>query len=164
MGPFCEHLDETDRSEIKMKRANKCLYGLMSGSTVVAVALAAAGSNAAQAASCQVTAKAVAKQNAAAEGRAKKLLGNTSYTPLIRTFTPKPSSTKGFTGYETIVVKSPKGTSPVVGYFTRKGGEACSIVIISAGVSLSRKAYVVKLKFPGEQGNPGKLRITLVSR
>ena len=128
----------------------------------MARALAAAGSNAAQAASCQVTAKAVAKQNAAAEG-GEQAPGNTP-PPLIRSFTPQLSSTKGFTGYETIVVKSPKGTSPVVGYFTRKGGEACSMVVMSAGVSLSRKAYVVKLKFPGEQGNAGKLRITLVSR
>ena len=147
-----------------MTRTKKCRYGLILRLGGGGARVAAAASVPAQAASCQVTAKAVARQNAAAERLAKRLLGNTSYTPLIRTFTPKPSSTKGFTGYETIVVKSPKGTSPVVGYFTRKGGEACSLIVTSAGVSLSRNAYVVKLKFPGEQGNPGKLRITLVSR
>jgi hypothetical protein len=144
--------------------SNKCLRGLIPSWAAVALTLAAAGSTAAQAASCRLTSKSVAKQNAAAERQAKKLLGNTKYTPLIRTFAPKPSSTKGFTGYETIVVKSPKGTTPVVGYFARKGGEACSIVVTSAGVSLSGNAYVVKLKFPGEQGSPGKLKITLVSR
>lgn len=118
----------------------------------------------AHAASCQVTAKAVVNQNAVAERQTKKLLGNTSYTPVIRTFTPKPTATRGFTGYATIVVKSPRGTSPVVGYFTRTGGEPCSVVVISAGVALDRDAYIVKLKFPGEQGNPGKLKVTLVSR
>lgn len=147
-----------------MTRTNKCRCGLILSSAAVGLAYAAAASVPARAASCQVTAKAVARQNAAAKHLAKRLLGNTSYTPLMRTFTPKPSSTKGFTGYETIVVRSPKGTSPVVGYFTRKGGEACSLIVTSAGVSMSHNAYVVKLKFPGEQGNAGKLRITLVSR
>jgi hypothetical protein len=132
-------------------------------SAAVALAIAAASSASAHA-TCQVTPKAVVKQNAAAERQTKKLLGNTSYTPVIRTFTPKPTATRGFTGYETIVVKSPKGTSPVVGYFTQSGGESCSVVVTSAGVALDRNAYVVKLKFPSEQGNPGKLKVTLISR
>jgi hypothetical protein len=68
---------------------------------------------------------------------------------------------RSFTGYETIVVKAPKGTSPVVGYFTQSGAERCSVVVGSAAVALGRNAYVVKLKFPGELG---KLRVTLISR
>jgi hypothetical protein len=146
-----------------MTRTSRYLCGVLPTSAAVALAIAAASSASAHAA-CQVTPKAVVKQNAAAEGRTKKLLGNTSYTPVIRTFTPKPTATRGFTGYETIVVKSPKGTSPVVGYFTQSGGESCSVVVTSAGVALDRNAYVVKLKFPSEQGNPGKLKVTLISR
>jgi hypothetical protein len=146
-----------------MTRTSRYLCGVLSTSAAVALAIAAASSASARAA-CQVTPKAVVKQNAAAERRTKKLLGNTSYTPVIRTFTPKPTATRGFTGYETIVVKSPKGTSPVVGYFTQSGGESCSVVVTSAGVALDRDAYVVKLKFPSEQGNPGKLKVTLISR
>ena len=49
----------------------------------------------------------------------KKLIGNTSYTPIVRTFTPKPTSTKDFNGYQRIVIRSPKGTGPVVGSFWR---------------------------------------------
>lgn len=146
-----------------MTRTSRYLCGVLPTSAAVALAIAAASSASAHAA-CQVTPKAVVKQNAAAERRTKKLLGNTSYTPVIRTFTPKPTATRGFTGYETIVVKSPKGTSPVVGYFTQSGGESCSVVLTSAGVALGRNAYVVKLKFPSEQGNPGKLKVTLISR
>jgi hypothetical protein len=146
-----------------MTRTSRYLCGVLPTSAVVALAIAAASSASAHAA-CQVTPKAVVKQNAAAERRTKKLLGNTSYTPVIRTFTPKPTATRGFTGYETIIVKSPKGTSPVVGYFTQSGGESCSVVVTSAGVAVDRNAYVVKLKFPSEQGNPGKLKVTLISR
>jgi hypothetical protein len=145
-----------------MTRTSGYLFGALPTSAAVALALAAAAP--AHAASCQVTPKTVVKQNAAAERLTKKLVGNTSYTPVIRTFTPKPTATKGFTGYATIVVKSPKGTTPVVGYFTRSGGEPCSVIVTSAGVALDRNAYVVKLKFPGEQGTPGKLKVTLVSR
>jgi hypothetical protein len=147
-----------------MTRTSAYLCGALPGAAAVALTIAAASPAPAQAASCQATPKTVAKQNAAAERLTKKLLGSTSYTPVIRTFTPKPTTTKGFTGYATIVVKSPKGTTPVVGYFTRSGGESCSVVVTSAGVALDRNAYVVKLKFPGEQGNPGKLKVTLISR
>jgi hypothetical protein len=147
-----------------MKRTSRCLCGVLASFAAVALAIAGASSTPAHAASCQVTAKAVVNQNAVAERQTKKLLGNTSYTPVIRTFRPKPTATRGFTGYATIVVKSPRGTSPVVGYFTRTGGEPCSVVVISAGVALDRDAYIVKLKFPGEQGNPGKLKVTLISR
>lgn len=147
-----------------MTRTHKYLCGLVPSSAAVALAIGAVGSVPAHAASCQVTPNAVLKQNAAAERQTRKLLGNTSFTPLIRTFTPKPTSTTGFNGSETIIVKSPKGTTPVVGYFTRKGGQPCSVVVTSASVVLARNAYVLKLKFPGEQGNAGKLKVTLVSR
>jgi hypothetical protein len=147
-----------------MTRTSRYLCGVLPSTAAVALAIAAASSPPAHAATCQVTPKAVVKRNAAAERQTKKLLGNTSYTPVIRTFTPKPTATRGFTGYETIVVKSPKGTSPVVGYFTQSGGESCSVVVTSAGVALGRNAYIVKLKFPSEQGNPGKLKVTLISR
>jgi hypothetical protein len=147
-----------------MTRTTRYLCGLLPTSAAVALAIAAASSAPAYAASCHVTTKSVVKQNAAAERQAKHLLGSTSYTPVIQTFMPKPTATRGFTGYATIVVKSPNGTSPVVGYFAQRGGESCSVVVTSAGVALDRNAYVVKLKFPGEQGNPGKLQITLVSR
>ncbi len=69
---------------------------------------------AAHAATSPSTPKTVLTANAQNHKQVKKLLGNTSYTPLIRTFTPKPTSTKGFNGYERIVVKAPKGTGPVV--------------------------------------------------
>jgi hypothetical protein len=147
-----------------MTRTSGYLCGVLPTSAAVALAIAAATAHSAYAASCQVTPKAVVKQNTAAERQTKRLLGNTSYTPVIRTFTPKATATKGFTGYATIVVKSPKGTTPVVGYFTRSGGEPCSVIVTSAGLALDRNAYVVKLKFPGEQGNPGRLKVTLISR
>ncbi len=147
-----------------MTLSSRYLCGALPSAAAVALAIAAASGAPTAAASCQATPRAVLKMNAAAERQTKKLLGNTSYTPVIRTYTPKPTATTGFTGYETIVVKSPKGTAPVVGYFTQSRSEPCSVVITTAGVSLARNAYVLKLKFPGEQGNPGKLKVTLISR
>jgi hypothetical protein len=113
---------------------------------------------------CQSTSAAVVMTNNKAEQRANTLLKSTTYTPVIRTFTPKPSSTKGFTGYETISVKSPKGTAPVVGYFKLTGNASCSVVVTSARVALSRNSYLVALKFPSEQGKTGSLKVTLISR
>jgi hypothetical protein len=102
--------------------------------------------------------------NSKAERQANTLLKSTRYTPVIRTYTPKPSSTKQFTGYETIAVKSPQGTAPVVGYFKLTGNAPCSVVVTSAKVVLTRNSYLVTLKFPGEQGKTGSLKVTLISR
>jgi len=134
----------------------------LAASAMPPAALAAAPAQAAS--QCQTVSASLLKANRSAEKLTKRLMRSTRYTPVRRTFTPKPTSTKGFTGYETIVVKSPAGTSPVAGYFTLKGTQRCSLVVSSAQVVLSRNAYVVKLAFPGEQGNPGRITITLVSR
>jgi hypothetical protein len=116
------------------------------------------------AAICRPAPPAVITTNQKAARQANALLKSTSYTPIIRTFTPTPSSTKGFTGYQTIAVKSPKGTAPVVGHFQLTGNAPCSVVVTSAKVVLSQNAYLVTLKFPGEQGKTGSLKVTLVSR
>jgi hypothetical protein len=111
-----------------------------------------------------VASAAMAQANAGHEQTVKQLMHNTNYTPIIRTYTPKPTRTKGFTGYERIIVKSPKGTSPVAGYFKLSDADASSVIVTSARTDLKLNAYVVNLKFPGEQGNPGKLTVTTVSR
>lgn len=114
-------------------------------------------------AACHSTSRAVMTGNAKAEKTTKKLLANPNYTPLTRTYTPAPTSHVKFVGYETIEVKAPKGTAPVSGYFELSGADPCSIIVTSAQVVLGRNAYVVKLKFPGEQGSAGNLKVTLVS-
>jgi hypothetical protein len=113
---------------------------------------------------CQTTSAAVINANSKAARQAAGLLKNTSYTPVSRTYTPKPSSTKGFTGYQTIVVRSPAGIAPVVGYFKLSGNDPCSVVVTSAKVDLSRNAYLINMAFPGEQGKTGNLKVTVVSR
>jgi hypothetical protein len=106
----------------------------------------------------------VLKANTASQKTVKQLIHNTSYTPMIRQYTPKPTSTKGFNGYQQIIVKSPKGTTPVAGYFKLTGAASGSVVVTSARVDLKQNAYVLNLKFPGEQGNPGHLTVTTISR
>jgi hypothetical protein len=124
----------------------------------------AANSHVKTTANTPAVSSALQKNNAQNEKIAKQLMGNTKYTPVIRTFTPKPTSTKGFTGYEQIIVKSPKGTTPVAGYFKLANAQQSSVIVTSAKVDLKQNAYVINLKFPGEQGNPGKLIVTTVSR
>lgn len=124
----------------------------------------AANAHAATTSNPQAVSAALAKANAQNERTTKQLMGNTSYTPIIRTYTPKPTSTKGFTGYEQIVVKSPKGTTPVAGYFKLSNAQQSSVIVTSANVDLKQNAYVINLKFPGEQGNLGQLKVTTVSR
>jgi hypothetical protein len=138
--------------------AGAALILAIAASILVPVASARATSQ------CQSTPVAVVKANSKAGLQVSSLLKSTSYTPVIRTFTPKPSSTEGFTGYETIAVRSPAGTAPVVGTFKLTGNNPCSVVVTSAKIDLSRNSYLVKMMFPGEQGNPGNLKITLVSR
>jgi hypothetical protein len=112
---------------------------------------------------CQASPSAIAKTNSVAERQATTLLNSNRYTQVTRTLTPKPSSTKGFTGYETIALKAPIGRTPVIGFFKLAGNTPCSVVVTSANVDLSRNAYVVKMKFPGEQGMTGSLKVTLVA-
>jgi hypothetical protein len=113
---------------------------------------------------CQSTPPAVVKANRTAQHQVRSLLKSASYTRVIRTFTPAPSSTKGFTGYETIGVRSPAGTGPVAGFFELTGNDPCSVVVTSAKVVLSRNSHLVKMMCPGEQGRTGNLKVTLVSR
>jgi hypothetical protein len=114
--------------------------------------------------SCKMASALLLRRNAAAARTTQQLLHDTSYTPIVRMFKPRPTSTKGFTGHQTIVVRAPAGTSPVAGYFALRGAEPCSVIVTSAQVVLRRGAYVVTLKYPGEQGSAGRLTVTLVSR
>ncbi len=113
---------------------------------------------------CRQVPAALSRQNAAARRTTVRLLHNTNYTPVVRTFTPKITHTREFTGYGSIVVRSPKGTAPVAGFFVLRGADRCAITITSAQIVLRRHAYVLNFAAPGEQGNPGRVTITLVSR
>lgn len=106
------------------------------------------------------------RQNANDRKRADELLGDYrdySYTPLVKTVTPEPTTTRHSTGFETVELGSPKGTVAVVGYFSTSGTRGCGPIITSARVIPGRSAYVVKLMFIGRHGDPGKLKLTLFS-
>lgn len=147
-----------------MRNLRLAISSLVGGALVLILAGTALAASPHANSNCQTTSPALLKSNVTNQQTASKLMRNTSYTPVIRKFTPKPTSTKGFTGYQTILVNSPKGTSPVAGYFKLSGAQQCSVVVTSARISLKQNAYVLKLKFPGEQSNPGSLGVTLVSR
>jgi hypothetical protein len=117
---------------------------------------------------CPIVSSKIARQNAENRQRVNRLLHNPNYTPTVRTYRPQPTRFKGFDGFQTITDRAPRGTTAVVGAYTAlppKGGcELGALQILSAQVNLRRNAYVMRLKFPGSQGNPGRLRIVLISR
>jgi hypothetical protein len=117
---------------------------------------------------CPLVSSKIAQQNAKNRQQVNRLLHNPNYTPTIRTFDPQPTRFKGFDGFGTIRFRAPRGTTAVVGAYTAippSGGcELGALQILSARVSARRNAYVMGLKFPGSQGDPGKLRIVLISR
>jgi hypothetical protein len=82
---------------------------------------------------------------------------------LITTYrlTPKVQRTVRFTGYATYSFSTrPKrriasATAKIV------GAQARAVKISATSVSSNHKRFTVKLVFPGEQGNPGKLVVRL---
>jgi hypothetical protein len=147
-----------------MHRAVKSISGLTAAATLALAGTAMAAPVASHVAAIPHTSQRVLTANAQNQKQVKKLIGNTSYTPIVRTFTPKPTSTKDFNGYQRIVIKSPKGTGPVVGSFVLNGAQPGSVIVTSAQVVQKQNAYVINLKFPGEQGKTGKLKVSLISR
>ena len=147
-----------------MHRAFKNISGLTAAAGLALAGTAMAAPVATHAAKVPTTSQRVLTANAQNQKQVKKLIGNTSYTPIVRTLTPKPTSTKDFNGYQRIVIKSPKGTGPVVGSFVLSGAQPGSVIVTSAQVVQKQNAYVINLKFPGEQGKTGKLKVSLISR
>ena len=78
-------------------------------------------------------------------------------TTINRTIKPAPTSNKGFDGFQTVTVKAPSGKVVLQGFATLSGGQTGSVIITSTHAT--PKQYTVKLKFPGDQGTPGKLYV-----
>jgi hypothetical protein len=73
------------------------------------------------------------------------------------TISPSPTSNRGFDGFQTVRVSAPPGLTVLQGFATLSKGLTGSVVITST--KTFPKRYVVNLKFPGNQGTPGKLRV-----
>jgi hypothetical protein len=132
----------------------------------VVVPLQAAGSSTSGPAAqsgCTFFTKAVRNENRAATQLTQRLSQNAGFVTTTRTVTPRIQRTRGFTGFGTIVVPAPQGSAAIVGSFELVNAQQCSIEITDADVVLRRNAFVLKFKAPGEQGNPGKIRVTLIS-
>jgi hypothetical protein len=117
---------------------------------------------------CPIVSSKIARQNAENRKQVNRLLHDPNSTPTIQTYRAQPTRFRRFDGFQTITDRAPRGTTAVVGAYTaippRGGCELGALQILSARVSPRRNAYVMKLKFPGSQGKPGRLRIVLISR
>jgi hypothetical protein len=75
--------------------------------------------------------------------------------------TPKVGRTVGFTGYATYRFNAPPKRRIVSATARIVGAQAHAVKISTTGISHNHKHFTVKLVFPGEQGNPGKLVVRL---
>jgi hypothetical protein len=80
-----------------------------------------------------------------------------------RMVVPKIQRTVHFTGYATYIFSAPRGRRITSASARIIGAEPHAVVIRHRTISRDRRSYTVKLVFPGEQGNPGKLRVVLGS-
>ena len=78
-----------------------------------------------------------------------------------RTVIPKVQRTVRFTGYATYTFSAPRGRRIVSASARIVGAQAHAVRISARTVSRDGKRYTVKLVFPGEQGNPGRLVVSL---
>jgi hypothetical protein len=76
---------------------------------------------------------------------------------MTRTISPSPTSTRGFTGFQTVTITPPSRYVVLQGFATISGGDTGSVII--TGTSATPARYRVKLRFPGEQGRPGRLHV-----
>ncbi len=82
---------------------------------------------------------------------------------LVTTYrlTPKAQRTVGFTGYATYRFSTRPKRRIVSATARIVGAQAHAVRIGATSVSRNHKRFTVKLVFPGEQGNPGKLVVRL---
>ena len=76
------------------------------------------------------------------------------------TVTPRVQRTVKFNGYATYTFSAPRGRR-IVTASARVTGSSRAVRIQSRVISANRTRYTVKLIFPGEQGNAGKLIVRL---
>ena len=76
---------------------------------------------------------------------------------ITRTISPNPTTTRGFTGFQTVTIRPPSRYVVLQGFATISGGNTESVIITSTSATPAR--YQVKLRFPGEQGKSGKLHV-----
>jgi hypothetical protein len=131
-------------------KARTFTLGLLGALALATPALAPAGS-----------ADAALSTNAPLGAAAGKVKNGLLVLLTTRTVVPKVQRTVHFTGYATYTFAAPRGRKIVSASARILGAEAHAVAIGRRTVSMDRKRYTVKLVFPGEQGNPGKLRVTL---
>ena len=78
-------------------------------------------------------------------------------TVISRTIAPAPTRNRGFDGFQTVTIPAPAGKVVLQGFATLSGGDTGSVVITSTSSRPSR--YRVELRFPGENGTPGRLHV-----
>lgn len=74
---------------------------------------------------------------------------------------PKAQRTVHSTGYATYVFKAPSGDRILNASARIVGAQRHAVAITGRSITNQLTSYTVKLVFPGEQGNPGKLVVTL---
>ncbi len=82
---------------------------------------------------------------------------------IVKTYkvVPKPQRTVRSTGYATYVFSAPTGHRILSATARIVGAQRHAVAISGRAITNQLTRYTVKLVFPGEQGNPGKLVVRL---
>jgi hypothetical protein len=82
---------------------------------------------------------------------------------IVKTYkvVPRPQRTVRHTGYATYVFSAPAGHRIVSATARVVGAQRHAVAISARAITNQLTRYTVKLVFPGEQGNPGKLVVRL---
>lgn len=98
---------------------------------------------------------------AAASGPAGHVARGTHVLVKVYKVVPKIQRTVRSTGYATYVFKAPAGHRILSANARIVGAQRHAVAITRHAIANNLTHYIVKLVFPGEQGNPGKLVVRL---
>jgi hypothetical protein len=107
------------------------------------------------------SAAASASAGASSLPQATSLQSTVTVLITTKTLIPKPKRTVHFTGYATYTFAAPRGRRIVKASARISGAEEHAVRISRQSLSAGNTRYIIKLVFPNEQGNPGKLTVRL---
>ncbi len=109
-----------------------------------------------------VASESILRSNAINLRQITRLRRSPQFLVRTRVVTPSPDRQVGmFDSAGTVVVKAPRGTEVAVGAFRNIPDPNTAFKITSVNVNARRNAYVLQVLFPGSQGNPPRLRVSV---
>jgi hypothetical protein len=139
--------------------------GALSGVAALALAPGALAQSGPANGGLPIASKPILKRNAANLDRMPALRRSRSYLVRTRVVTPRPTRAVGeFDSVGTVRVQAPHGSRVALGAFANIPDPDTLFRITTARIDRSRNQYVLHVRFPGSQGDPPRLRVTVAGQ